>query len=137
MVMITFYSMYWYEEGNTTPITNSVNPSEIWIAPITQFVPITGVEEEGIKLNSFSLDQNYPNPFNPSTIVNYTLAERSNVTLKVYDVLGKEVASLVNNSQEAGTHQVTFDASNLASGLYIYTLNAGDFSSSKKMMLMK
>ncbi len=134
---VTFYSMYWYEEGNTTPITNSVNPSEIFIAPITQFVPITGVEEEGIKLNSFSLDQNYPNPFNPSTVVNYTLAKRSNVTLKVYDVLGKEVANLVNNSQEAGTHQVTFDASNLASGLYIYTLNAGDFSSSKKMMLMK
>ncbi|MCJ7552941.1 MAG: T9SS type A sorting domain-containing protein, partial [Ignavibacteriaceae bacterium] len=134
---VTFYSMYWYEVGNTTAIIDQMQPCEIFVAPITQFVPFVGVEEEGIKLNSFSLDQNYPNPFNPSTVVNYTLAERSNVTLKVYDVLGKEVANLVNNTQEAGTHQVTFDASNLASGLYIYTLNAGDFTSSKKMMFLK
>jgi len=88
-------------------------------------------------VNSFNLEQNYPNPFNPSTKINYTLAERSNVTLKVYDVLGKEVANLVNSSQDAGSHSVNFDASNLASGLYIYTLQAGNFISSKKMMLLK
>ncbi len=87
--------------------------------------------------NNFDLEQNYPNPFNPSTKINYTLGERSPVTLKVYDVLGSEVATLVNTTQEAGKHNVTFDASKLASGLYIYKLNAGNFTSTKKMMLLK
>jgi hypothetical protein len=87
--------------------------------------------------NDFSLDQNYPNPFNPNTTINYSLGERSQVTLKVYDVLGSEVATLVNTTQEAGKHNVTFDASKLSSGLYIYTINAGNFTSSKKMMLLK
>jgi hypothetical protein len=87
--------------------------------------------------NDFNLDQNYPNPFNPNTTINYSLGERSQVTLKVYDVLGSEVATLVNTTQEAGKHNVTFDASKLASGLYIYTLNAGSYTSSKKMMLLK
>ncbi len=103
----------------------------------TYDIVITSVDDNIAMVRNFELAQNYPNPFNPSTIISYTLAERSNVTLKVYDVLGKEVANLVNNSQEAGTHQVTFDASNLATGLYIYTLNAGNFTSSKKMMLIK
>lgn len=100
-------------------------------------IVLTSVGDDGNLVNNFELAQNYPNPFNPSTSISYTLAERSNVTLKVYDVLGKEVASLINTSQDAGTHQVTFDASNLSSGLYIYTLNAGNFTSSKKMMLLK
>ena len=93
--------------------------------------------EDDIIVNNFNLEQNYPNPFNPSTTINYSLAERSAVTLKVYDVLGNEVANLVNTTQEAGKHNVTFDAANLASGLYIYTLNTGNFTSSKKMMLLK
>lgn len=93
--------------------------------------------KDDIIANSFSLEQNYPNPFNPSTTINYTLAESSPVTIKVYDVLGSEVATLVNTTQEAGKHNITFDASKLASGLYIYTLNAGSFTSSKKMMLLK
>ena len=88
-------------------------------------------------VNSFELGQNYPNPFNPSTKIDYTISERSAVTLKVYDVLGNEVASLVNATQEAGKHTVNFDASKLSSGLYIYTLSAGNFTSSKKMMLLK
>jgi hypothetical protein len=88
-------------------------------------------------VNSFELSQNYPNPFNPSTTINYSLAERSAVTLKVYDVLGNEVATLVNTTKEAGKHSVNFDASRLSSGLYIYTLNTGNFTSSRKMMLLK
>ncbi|MCU0331783.1 MAG: T9SS type A sorting domain-containing protein [Ignavibacteriaceae bacterium] len=99
-------------------------------------VEIIGVEDD-ISLNSFALEQNYPNPFNPSTTIKYTLGERSAVTLKVYDVLGNEVANLVNTTQEAGQHSVNFDASSLSSGLYIYTLNTGNFTSSKKMMLLK
>jgi hypothetical protein len=99
---------------------------------------VTSVEgEEGNVVDNFILDQNYPNPFNPSTTISYTLAERSAVSLKVYDVLGNEVANLVNTTQEAGKQSITFDAGNLASGLYIYTLNAGNFTSSRKMMLLK
>lgn len=97
---------------------------------------ITGSKDE-IIANDFNLDQNYPNPFNPSTTINYSLGERSQVTIRVYDILGSEVATLVNTTQEAGKHNVKFDASKLASGLYIYTLNAGNYVSSKKMMLLK
>jgi len=99
-------------------------------------VVIQGNDDE-IIANNFNLEQNYPNPFNPSTTINYNLAERSAVSLKVYDVLGNEVANLVNTTQEAGQHNITFDASSLSSGLYIYTLNAGNFISSRKMMLLK
>jgi hypothetical protein len=97
---------------------------------------IVGVDDE-IVANNFTLEQNYPNPFNPSTTINYTIAERSAVTLKVYDVIGNEVATLVNGTQEAGKYNVKFDASKLSSGLYIYTINTGNFTSSRKMMLLK
>lgn len=102
----------------------------------TTTIPVVGVDND-ITVNNFSLEQNYPNPFNPSTKINYSLAERSAVTLKVYDVLGNEVATLVNSTQDAGSHSITFDADQLASGLYIYTINTGNFTSSKKMMLLK
>jgi hypothetical protein len=87
--------------------------------------------------STFELAQNYPNPFNPSTNIKYSIAERSNVTIKVYDMLGSEVATLVNQVQEAGPHTVTFNASGLASGMYVYTITAGNFTATKKMMLLK
>ncbi len=102
----------------------------------TAELEIVGINDD-IVANNFNLEQNYPNPFNPSTTINYTLAERGIVSLKVYDVLGNEVANLVNTTQEAGKYDVKFDASKLSSGLYIYTLNVGNFTSSKKMMLLK
>jgi hypothetical protein len=98
---------------------------------------VSSVDGDENVVNNFVLEQNYPNPFNPSTTINYSLAERSPVNIKVYDVLGNEVATIINTTQEAGSHSVTFNASKLASGLYVYTLNAGDFTSSKKMMLLK
>lgn len=85
----------------------------------------------------FSLAQNYPNPFNPVTTINYSLSTRSKVELKVYNILGKQVVSLVNQMQEVGNHQVQFDASKLASGVYFYELTAGQFSAKKKMVLLK
>jgi hypothetical protein len=103
----------------------------------TTDILVVGVDEDPVIVNEFDLEQNYPNPFNPGTLIKYSLAEGSNVTLKVYDVLGNEVAVLVNSNQEAGSYDVDFNASNLASGLYIYTLNTGNFTSSKKMMLLK
>ena len=100
-------------------------------------VPTTGVNDGKQVVRSFNLEQNYPNPFNPSTKISYTLSEKSNVTLKVFDMLGREVASLINGSQEAGQHNVSFDASKLASGVYVYTLKSNSNVMSKKMMLMK
>jgi hypothetical protein len=100
-------------------------------------IPVTSVGGGAATVHSFELAQNYPNPFNPATTIKYTLAQENLVTLKVYDVLGREVANLVNDVKTAGTHEVSFDASKLSSGIYIYTINAGEFTSSKKMMLMK
>ena len=85
----------------------------------------------------YFLSQNYPNPFNPSTTISYALAEDIDVSLKVFDILGNEVATLINENQPAGAYDVSFDAGNLSSGVYYYTLQAGEFTSTKKLMLMK
>lgn len=85
----------------------------------------------------FSLFQNYPNPFNLSTTINYQLPESRHVTLKVYDILGKEIATLVDGKQSAGTHSVTFNASRLASGIYLFKFSSGSFVQTKKMVLLK
>jgi subtilisin family serine protease len=86
---------------------------------------------------SFVLHQNYPNPFNPKTIINYELGIRNNVTLKVYDILGHEVATLVNEVQNAGTHRIEFNAGNVPSGVYFYRLESGGLVDVKCMMLVK
>lgn len=86
---------------------------------------------------TYVLEQNYPNPFNPETKIAYHLAEKSNVKLVVYDLLGRKVKTLVNKVQDIGRYQVTFDASNLATGVYVYTLQAGTFRETKKMILVK
>jgi hypothetical protein len=85
----------------------------------------------------YSLQQNYPNPFNPSTVIKYSIPKEQVVSLKIFNVLGQEVATLLNKMQTAGNYEVTFNASKLASGVYIYQLNAGTFTYSKKMMLLK
>ena len=86
---------------------------------------------------NFQLHQNYPNPFNPNTEISYQLPVNSVVSLKVFDVLGREVATLVNGSQAAGQHSVNFDASGLSSGVYIYQLQTADFVNTKRMLLVK
>ncbi len=87
--------------------------------------------------SDFKLDQNYPNPFNPSTLIRYQLPVNSLVSLKVFDLLGREVAMLVNGRKSAGTHEVNFDASELSSGVYIYRLEAGSFIQTQRMTLIK
>jgi len=85
----------------------------------------------------FKLEQNFPNPFNPTTTIQYQLPFDVRVTLKVYDILGSEVATLVNEEQEAGYKEVQLNGSNLASGMYVYRLTAGDYVSVKKMLMIK
>ncbi|MBK6914154.1 MAG: T9SS type A sorting domain-containing protein [Ignavibacteriales bacterium] len=85
----------------------------------------------------FALEQNYPNPFNPSTVISYSLPQKEFVSIKVIDILGREVATLVNEVKPAGKFEVEFDASSLASGVYVYQIKAGSFTTSKKMLLTK
>ncbi|MBK7630479.1 MAG: T9SS type A sorting domain-containing protein [Ignavibacteriales bacterium] len=87
--------------------------------------------------DNFSLNQNYPNPFNPSTTIEFQLPKESFVTLKVYNILGKEVASLVNEQKPAGVHKVNFDASEMPSGMYIYKISTGSFEQTRKMLFLK
>jgi hypothetical protein len=96
-----------------------------------------GVGNNNQSPKDFALGQNYPNPFNPTTTINYTIPQSSNVTIKIYDLLGHEVMSLVDGFKTAGNHTAFVDASNLASGVYVYKMNAGDFSDVKRMTLVK
>lgn len=97
----------------------------------------TSAEEESENPNAFVLEQNYPNPFNPTTVISFQLPEAGHVTLTVYDLLGRSVAQPVNEIRSAGAHNVNFDASNLAGGVYIYRLQSGGQILTRKMMLIK
>jgi Secretion system C-terminal sorting domain len=108
------------------------------LGDLNWFPGVTGIKQmpSGIP-TKFNLSQNYPNPFNPSTQIQYSISQNSFVTLKVYNILGQEVATLVNQRQISGTYNVEFNASNLASGVYLYTIRAGNFYLTKKMVLLK
>jgi hypothetical protein len=99
----------------------------------------TAVEEENnpATVSDFALQQNYPNPFNPTTQIRFSLPEQSEVTLKVYNILGKEIATLVNDVKGAGVHEVSFDGTGLASGVYFYTLQTDKYTQTHKMILIK
>ncbi len=98
---------------------------------------LVAVEERETVPPAYSLDQNYPNPFNPSTTIGYALPQWSHVTLAVFNTLGQQVAILVNGEMDASYHEVLFDASGLASGVYIYRMTAGSLAQSRKMILVK
>jgi len=85
----------------------------------------------------FKINQNYPNPFNPSTLIKYSIPQRCHVTIRVFNSLGKEVATLENQTKEAGYYQVKFDGSKFSSGVYYYQITAGSFKRSNKMLLIK
>ena len=98
---------------------------------------VSGVYSENNTVYDFKLFQNYPNPFNPVTIIRFRIKDSRYVTLKVYDVLGKEIETLVNEKKSPGTYEVTFDGSTLASGIYFYRMDAGNFIETKKMLIIK
>ena len=101
-------------------------------------MPVSVEEDQSASLPaSFELLQNYPNPFNPATSIKYQISEASLVSLKVYDLIGREVAVLVNEVKQPGVYQVSFGGENLASGVYFYKMTAGEFSSVRKMNLLK
>jgi len=106
-----------------------------WIFTIEQ--PTSVGDHNNQEVISYQLNQNYPNPFNPSTIISYSIAEAQLVSLKLYNMLGEEVMTIVNQNQNAGNYSVTVDASELTSGVYIYKLTAGTFVQSKKMILLR
>ena len=98
---------------------------------------ISESHDEQLLPSVFELSQNYPNPFNPTTIIKYSLPQRSSVTLKVFDALGKEISTLINNEQSAGNYTITYKAESLASGIYFYTIRANKFIKTRKMLLIK
>ena len=104
---------------------------------VRSFDIITSVEEDNQLPTEFSLEQNYPNPFNPSTKIKYLIPQSSNVVIKVFDVLGNEIETLVNEEKPVGSYEVVFDAAKLPSGVYFFQLKASTFVETKKMILMK
>ena len=130
-----WFNIEWYEdygiwdmvgnEANMVSFTVGINPDVV-----------SNEKEFGVP-EVFSLEQNYPNPFNPSTTIQYGIPESSEVTIKVFNTLGREVATLVNERKAPGTYQVQFDASHLSSGMYVYRIVAGNYVSTKKLMLIK
>lgn len=98
---------------------------------------VTSVKSSSAAPAAYSLSQNYPNPFNPTTTIQFSLEKASNVKLTVFNILGQKVATLVNGIMQAGPQSVVFDASTMASGVYYYTLHAGSFTKTAKMMLIK
>lgn len=124
--------------GTYTVNAGFKNPSKKW-GSASAVVTVTGVDEElvGLKPQTFELYSNYPNPFNPSTKIRYAISQSAFTTLKVYSMLGQEVATLINEEKTPGVYEVNFDATNLSSGTYLYKLQAGNFTEIKKMILIK
>jgi hypothetical protein len=128
----------------TTSYVGAFDPSsERWDAGWSNYNPnatdytVVGVEDEGISLSDFNLSQNYPNPFNPTTSISFNVPSTTELLLKVFNILGKEVASVVNGVFQSGSHTVSFDASNLTSGTYFYQLITPASIITKKMTLLK
>ncbi len=115
----------------------TTRPAFSWLAQYVKTNPMSVPEVPVGVPSAFTLDQNYPNPFNPTTNIRYSLPFASKVTLKVYDILGREVRTLVNAVQAPGQYTVTLNAQQLASGVYFYRINAGNFSETKKLLLLR
>lgn len=119
----------YYEDGIHSPIMN--------IYPEFSETEVLFSNADGALPTAFALNQNYPNPFNPSTVIAYDLPQSSHVKIDIYNVLGQHVSNLIDMEMDAGSHQVVFDGSSYASGIYFYRISARDFSETKKMVMLK
>jgi hypothetical protein len=97
----------------------------------------TSIRDISGQIKDFSVEQNYPNPFNPLTVINYQLPVFSHVTLKLYNLIGREILTLVDEEKTAGRYQVMFDGNNISSGIYYYIFQSGNYSQMKKMIFLK
>ena len=121
-----------------TIVANQTAPSVVTSEGMYEiYTTNTGIEDDPVLLNSFVLKQNYPNPFNPATRIEFQLPERARVSLKVFNIAGQEVATILDEVRFAGSHAVEFQAGDLPSGIYFYRLNAGQYSQTRKMMLVR
>lgn len=147
---VNYYKYEYTYDGTALCKTNNVQANLIeeirqlwngaeWVNSQKQtyaYVPTT-IEGTGLTVTDYSLSQNHPNPFNPSTTIKWQLPKTGLVTLKIYDVLGREVTILVNEELNAGNHETVFDASRFSSGVYFYQIKAGEYINTKKMILLK
>jgi len=113
------------------------NKTDIWWALTDFHLSTSDVTTRDLQEKDFCLNQNYPNPFNPSTTIRYEIPKENNVTIKIFDVLGREVETLINAAQKGGEHEVVWNAKNFSSGIYFYQIRAGELVSTKKMLLIK
>ncbi len=124
--------------GHMAQIVLVSDPNKVYVDNVYFYSNLTDVEEVSTAIpTEFSLGQNYPNPFNPTTKINFNIPEPSSVKLTIYNMLGQEVYTLLNDFMNAGSYEFNFDASNLTSGTYFYSITAGNFHSVKKMLLIK
>lgn len=118
-------------------VSNSGNITSMGFWNIYQQDVLTSVEGEETLPIEYKLEQNYPNPFNPSTIIKYAVAERSYVVINIYNIAGEEIVTLVNEEKDRGWYEIKFNSNGLASGIYLCRMQAGNYVSIKKMMLLK
>jgi hypothetical protein len=137
---------YIHQTGNNAFVNPYTMNKDTWtnaeIKPASEqetdpFNNLSGVVETGNKALTFKLNQNYPNPFNPATKISFSIPQAGQVSLKIYNILGEEIATVLNKELKAGNYTADFDASRLTSGVYFYTITAGQFTSTKKMLLLK
>jgi hypothetical protein len=127
-----------YATGNSVNLNGSVT-GDAWNFSLPRNItisPVTGINDE-IFTRSFKLEQNYPNPFNPSTTIKYSLAQTERVTLSIYDLSGREVVKLIDEEKPAGEYDIKWNASSYSSGVYFIKMQAGQFSETRKVVLMK
>lgn len=119
--------------GDGAPLTQA----SLLFAKLTADGVLSTGKDVNPKVTEYQLEQNYPNPFNPTTTIGFSLPKAEKVEIEVYDILGRKVATLLNERQSTGQHQVVFDAKRIGSGIYFYRLRAGSFSETKKMVFVK
>jgi hypothetical protein len=144
--------IHWTNETPGLPdniITNLISSSDgttiyagthdqgLWMCRLSDLVTSVNTKDNSIIPSRLVLEQNYPNPFNPTTTIEYGIPLKSFVTIKLFDILGREVAVLVNGERQAGAYKIEFNASRFSSGIYIYQLRSGSLIQTKKMMLLK